>query len=59
MKKKVEEALERKVKEYELVVAWFDCEYENCIENNVVNEYEKQAIELNAQIKMLRFLLAD
>ena len=59
MKKKVEEALERKVKEYELVVAWFDDEYENCRENDVVNEYEKQATELNAQIKLLRFLLDD
>jgi hypothetical protein len=41
MKKKVEEALERIVKEYELVVVWFDYEYENCRENDVVNEYEK------------------
>ena len=59
MKKKVEEALERKVKKYELVVAWFDYEYENCREDDVVNEYEKQATELNAQIKLLRFLLDD
>jgi|TARA_R110000824_G_scaffold106610_2_gene251940 hypothetical protein len=59
MKKKVEEALERKIKEYALIVAWFDYEYEYCRENDVVNEYEKQATELNAQIKLLRFLLDD
>lgn len=59
MKKKVEEALERKVKEYELVVSWFDYDYEKCSENDVANEYEKQATELNAQIKLLRFLLDD
>ena len=51
MKKKVEEALKRKVKEYNLVVGWFDYKYRNC--------REKQATELNAQIKMLRFLLDD
>lgn len=59
MRKKVEEVLERKVKEYELVVAWFDYEYQNCRDTDVVKEYEKQATELNAQIKLLRFLLDD
>jgi hypothetical protein len=59
MKKKVEEALERKIKEYALIVAWFDCEYENYRDNDVVQEYQKKANELNAQIKLLRFLLDD
>ena len=59
MKKKVELALERKIKEYALIVAWFDYEYQNCRENDIVKEYEKQGVELNAQIKILRFLLDD
>ena len=57
MKKKVEGILERKIKEYALIVAWFDYEYQNCRENDVVKEYEKNEMELNAQINLLRFLL--
>ena len=59
MKKKAEEALERKIKEYALIVEWFDYEYQNCRDNDMVKEYEKQETELNAQIKLLRFLLDD
>ena len=59
MKKKAEEALERKIKEYALIVAWFDYEYQNCRDNDMVKEYEKQETELNAQIKLIRFLLDD
>jgi len=59
MKKKIEATLERKKKEYDLIVAWFDYEYQNCKENDVVKEYRKEEIELNAQIKLLRFLLDD
>ena len=51
MKKRVEESLEGKVKEYNLAVGWFDYKYENC--------WKKQTTELNAQIKMLRLLLDD
>lgn len=59
MKEKVENILEYKLKQYSLVVAWFDYEYVNCNDSDVIKEYEKQGTELNAQIKLLRHILDE
>jgi hypothetical protein len=60
MRAKVEEALDRKIKTYALLELYRDCDLEQSRGDiNIIEEYEKTAIELNAQIKLLRFLLDE
>lgn len=52
--------LEQKEESYKEICAWFENEYSPAItDEDEVNEWNKKAIEVNAQIKLLRFLLSE
>jgi hypothetical protein len=51
--------LARKEKEYGEVCHWFETEYDSSVSAETVADWEKTSIEINAQIKILRFLLSD
>ena len=59
IKDKLKETLDRKIAAYEIVTNWYGLDSQNCKENDIVKDYEKNAIELNAQIKLLRHLLNE
>lgn len=52
----VKRTLYRKVVAYDLICKWFDEEYNTDTDRDEVSEMEKKATELNAQIKVLRFI---
>lgn len=51
--------LARKEKEYGEVCHWFETQYDSSASAETVADWEKTGIEINAQIKILRFLLSD
>lgn len=51
--------LERKEKEYGKICHWFETQYDSSVSAETVADWEKSGIEINAQIKLLRFLLSD
>jgi len=51
--------LARKESEYSEVCHWFETEYDSFVSAETVRDWEKKGIEINAQIKLLRFLLSD
>lgn len=59
MKEKILETLERKQKQYREINAWFENDYDSNTSADTVTEWEKNAIEVNAQIQILLFLLSD
>jgi len=52
----VKRTLDRKTVAYDLICKWFSEEYNTDTDRDEVLEMEKQATELNAQIKVLRFI---
>ena len=55
----VKRTLDRKIAAYELVNMWFAKEYNTGTDKDEVESMEKEAAELNAQIKVLRFVLSE
>jgi hypothetical protein len=52
--------LEQKEATYKEICAWFENEYSPGItDEDEVAEWEKKGIEVNAQIKLLRFMIAN
>lgn len=52
--------LERKLAEEKEICAWFENEYNPSItDEDEVKEWDKKGIEVNAQIKLLRFMIAN
>jgi hypothetical protein len=52
----VKRTLDRKIAAYELVNMWFAKEYNTGTDRDEVESMEKEAAELNAQIKVLRYI---
>lgn len=52
----VKRTLDRKIAAYELVNMWFAKEYNTDSDVDEVESMEKEAAELNAQIKVLRYI---
>lgn len=52
----VKRTLDRKIAAYELVNMWFAKEYDTGSDVDEVESMEKEAAELNAQIKVLRYI---
>jgi hypothetical protein len=52
----VKRTLERKIAAYELVKMWFEKDYNTGSDIDEVESMEKEAAELNAQIKILRYI---
>ena len=56
----VQRTLERKLAEEKEICAWFKNEYSPAItDEDEVKEWDKKGIEVNAQIKLLRFMIAN
>ncbi len=51
--------LEQKEATYREICAWFENEYDSSTDKDEVAEWEKNAIEVNAQIKLLRYLISE
>ena len=52
----VKRTLDQKVVAYDLICKWFAEEYSTDTDRDEVAEMQEQATELNAQIKVLRFI---
>jgi hypothetical protein len=58
MKELVKQTLERKLLESETITKWFENEYSpSFADEDELNEMLREADKVNAQIKILRFLL--
>lgn len=56
----VQRTLERKLAEEKEICAWFENEYSPAItDEDEVKEWDKKGIEVHAQIKLLRFIIAN
>ena len=55
----VKRTLDRKEVAYASVNKWFEDEYDSGTEDDELVVMEKEATELNAQIKVLRFVMAE
>ena len=51
--------LEQKEAVYNDICAWFETEYDSNTDKDTLAEYEKNAIEIKAQIKLLNYLIYD
>ena len=51
--------LEQKEATYREICAWFENEYDSSTDKDKVAEWEKNATEVNAQIKLLRYLISE
>ena len=59
MKKKILATLERKQKQYREINAWFENDYDSNTSAKTITEWEKNAIQCQAQIQILLFLLSN
>ena len=55
----VKRTLDRKIAAYELVNMWYEKEYDSSTPYDEVASMDKEAAELNAQIKVLRHILSE
>ena len=55
----MQRTLELKEAQLKEVCAWFENEYDSSSDKDEVAEYEKNRTEFNAQIKLLRHLIAE
>ena len=56
----VQRTLEQKIAEEKEICEWFENEYSPAItDEDEVKEWDKKGIEVNAQIKLLRFMMAN
>lgn len=55
----MQRTLEFKESQYKEVCAWFENEYDSSSDKDEVAEWEKNGTEFNAQIKLLRHLIAE
>lgn len=51
--------LEQKEATYKHICAWFENDYDSSTDKDEVAEWEKNATEVNAQIKLLRHLISE
>ena len=57
MEDKVQDALQRKIEQYDIIEYWFKHDLKNCKNKELIKGYKKNEIEVKAQIDILRFLL--
>ena len=51
--------LKQKEATHREICAWFENEYDSSTDKDEVAEWEKNATEVNAQIKLLRYLISE
>jgi hypothetical protein len=59
LKEEIDRTLERKEDTYKKICEWFENEYDNTTDKDEVSEWEKESIEIKAQIKLLRHLISE
>lgn len=59
MRNKILETLQQKKEVYTEICSWFENEYNSTTSPDTLDEWEKNATEIHAQIKLLEFLLSD